>query len=287
MLASWQTVGGCGASAATGAGAGVKWIGRNVSGGLFGVQSQTNYTRFVSDQGHVEHQVSLSTLVTREVTDRWIIGANIPFAFKYLVDPYDINTDITNTGLGDVNLLLTHKFGPTNATVATASLGLPTGTWDASFKMKPLRQHQQLGFGKVQGSLMLDHTFDQLWGIVVVGSTVAYRGGENKLSNYRAPTATGYTYLGHFLGPFMPAAGIAVTGFAGHDRDQTQDESTALFNVAPSFSLEWATDWVALLVGASFPYQYDGIYKDSEGFARNPWGWGPWIVAVGASFAPF
>src|SRR5688572_25136530 len=30
-LASWQTIGGCGAGSATGAGAGVKWVGRGVT----------------------------------------------------------------------------------------------------------------------------------------------------------------------------------------------------------------------------------------------------------------
>ena len=44
-LASWQTVGGCGAGASTGNAAGVKWIGRSVTGGLFGVQCQVTYTR--------------------------------------------------------------------------------------------------------------------------------------------------------------------------------------------------------------------------------------------------
>src|SRR2546430_1184312 len=39
LLASWQSVGGCGAGAASGGGVGVKWIGHSVSGGLFNVQS--------------------------------------------------------------------------------------------------------------------------------------------------------------------------------------------------------------------------------------------------------
>src|SRR6202008_418693 len=44
-LASWQTVGGCGAGASSGTGAGVKWVGRNVSGGLFHVECQANYVK--------------------------------------------------------------------------------------------------------------------------------------------------------------------------------------------------------------------------------------------------
>src|SRR3954453_9938728 len=45
LLASWQTIGGCGAGAGSGTGAGIKWIGRNVSGGLFNVQEQFSYTK--------------------------------------------------------------------------------------------------------------------------------------------------------------------------------------------------------------------------------------------------
>src|SRR5687768_13456436 len=44
-LASWQSVGGCGAGSTSGAGAGVKWIGRNVTGGLFNAQCQTSYAK--------------------------------------------------------------------------------------------------------------------------------------------------------------------------------------------------------------------------------------------------
>src|SRR4051812_27611791 len=54
LLASWETVGGCGASAATGAGVGVKWIGRGASGGLFGVQTMSSYSR-LTDPADAQH----------------------------------------------------------------------------------------------------------------------------------------------------------------------------------------------------------------------------------------
>ena len=43
LLASWQTIAGCGSSGATGT-AGIKWIGRGTTGGLFNVQMQANYS---------------------------------------------------------------------------------------------------------------------------------------------------------------------------------------------------------------------------------------------------
>src|SRR5260221_1994971 len=45
LLASWETIGGCGAGGTGGAGVGVKWIGRNTSGGLFQSITQANYIR--------------------------------------------------------------------------------------------------------------------------------------------------------------------------------------------------------------------------------------------------
>ena len=42
LLASWETIGGCGAGGGTN-GAGVRWIGRNTTGGLFQLISLNNY----------------------------------------------------------------------------------------------------------------------------------------------------------------------------------------------------------------------------------------------------
>jgi hypothetical protein len=287
-LASWQTVGGCGAGAASGTGAGVKWIGRGVSGGLFNVQCQANYAPLFTTPKRPEHQLFLNTLVTASVTEKVVLGANVPFVYKYLVDP-DVNrVDISNGGLGDASVQGTYKLGPINATSVTAVLGLPSGVYDAKkYGTTYLRQHQQTGFGRVTGSLMVDHTMDEIWGVVVLGGVAAYRGGENRLGNYRAPSATGYAYAGRFVGPFVPAVGLALTGFAGHDRDRTEEERTALVSVAPSLSIEWATEYFALLLGGTIPYQYDGFDKDSEGRPRTPHGFGPWMVALGISVAPF
>jgi hypothetical protein len=62
---------------------------------------------------------------------------------------------------------------------------------------------------------------------------------------------------------------------------------TGLYSAAANFSLEWSTDWVAVLAGASVPYQYDGVFETTEGAPRSPWGWAPWVVGMGVSFSPF
>src|SRR5205814_7249038 len=146
-----------------------------------------------------------------------------------------------------------------------------------------LRQDRQLGLGKVTGSLVLDHIIDNLWGPTVVGGVASWRGGTNDLGNHRAPSGTAYVYSGYLLGPLVPALGVQLTGFAGHDRDRDSGEQrSALVSVAPSASIEWATGGVAILLGASLPYQYSG-YTNSDSHATSPWGLGPWGVGLGAA----
>jgi hypothetical protein len=285
-LSSWQTVGGCGASSAT-SGGGLKWIGRNVSGGLFGVQCQATYSPLLKEPARAEHMFTVSTLVSKELFDRLAIGVNVPFVYQYLRDPFETSVDLSNGGLGDVSAQLTARLGAIAATSVTASVIFPTGKHDTFYKTRPLRQHNQLGFGRYGGGLMIDHNMDQSWGLVVVGASGTYRGGENSMSNYRAPTGSAYSYAGYYLGRFVPALGLSATGFTGHDRDRDEEENSALYLVSASASIEWSTDWMALIVGGSLPYQYDGRYKGENSVPKSPWGFGQWTVGIGLALSPF
>jgi hypothetical protein len=287
LLASWRSVAGCGASSATGGGSGVKWIGRSVTGGLFGVQCQASYSPLLSDRQEMEHHFVVNTLIQRQITDRWILGVNLPFVYKYLRDPYQLDIDLSNGGLGDASAQITRRMGAIGATAVTATVGLPTGKWDTTYRNSPLRQHQQLGFGRFTGSLTVDHTLDETWGLIMLGGVGSWRGGQNDWESYRAPSATAYSYAGVYLGPFVPTIGLATTVFKGHDRDRSLEENSALFLVAANVGLEWSTDWIAILAGASLPYQFDAVYKNSEGFARNPWSWGQWVLGLGVTISPF
>jgi hypothetical protein len=292
LLASWQTVGGCGASSATGAGVGVKWIGRGTSGGLFNVQTMSSYNRLLDPVDHtkLEHQLFVTTLLTRDLGDAWNVGVSIPYVYKFLLNPYgEIGgriMDLSNGGLGDMSLQATRKFGTIRDTLVTLSVGLPTGKFDTTYKMKPLRQHQQLGFGKLSGGLTVDHVMDKIWGLVVVGASAGYRGGENRMSNYRAPSGSAYAFTGYFLGPLVPSVGVSVTGFLGHDRDQSEEENSGLFILSPTAALEWSTDWIAVLAGFSLPYQYDGV-RLRDGMPKSPWSFGAWTMSLGITVSPF
>lgn len=296
LLASWQTVGGCGSSGATGT-AGIKWIGRGTTGGLFDVQMQANYSTLDGTQPNQDHNFFFNTLITRDIGQKWNAGINLPYVYKYFDDPFMTYNpqnvpptpalNVSNAGLGDISLQGTRRFGSINNNALTLSIGLPTGTYTAAYPgYRPLGQQRQLGFGKVTGAAIYDHTFDQIWGVIVLGGVAAYRGGENHpLENYRAPSATAYGYSGYFWGPLVPAFGLQLTGFQRHDRDQTQNENSALFVASANFSLEWSTDWIAVMAGVQFPYQYVG--PNSGGTPVPQWGWGSRLVALGVSLSPF
>jgi hypothetical protein len=293
LLASWQTIGGCGAGAGASSSAGLKWVGRNVTGGLFNVQEQVSYTNLGTAE-YPEYNFFINTFINTDLTEKWNVGVIIPMVYKYLGDPLHLGSpytpavDYSNGGLGDVSLLVTRKLGSINATQLTANVGLPTGTWDATYSPGLyLNQNAQLGFGEPNAALILDQTLDQVWGLVVLGGAAAWRGGQNKIDSYRAPTAAAYGYAAYFLGPFVPAFGLTLGGFSGHDRDQNAVQNTPLVSLAANASIEFSTDWIALLLAASIPYKYDGIYKDDSGLPRSPWGFMPWTVAFGVSVAPF
>lgn len=285
LLASWETVGGCGAGSSGGAGT-VKWIGRGTTGGLFDDITQANYIHLDNAYNFI-----LSTEVTKDIAEVWSAGVSVPFVYKRYNDYMGLNpaVDISNGGLGDINLLGTRRFGPINATSLTLAVGLPTGTHDAEYKADLLTQEKQLGIGRVTGSLTLDHTLDETWGVIVLGGLASWRGGENELGNYRAPLASLYGYGGYFFGPFVPALGLTLTGFLKADRDRGIEQDVPLLLLAPSASLEWSSDWVAILVGVSLPIGLYGNTGENLGGLKPPsvTGLQPWTAALGVSVSPF
>jgi hypothetical protein len=274
LLASWQTVGGCGAGSATGIG-GIKWIGRNVSGGLVHVQSQGNYTRLTGGYSFV-----LQNQVSADLGPQWNLGVVVPFLYKTIENYSSTGYMLSNGGVGDINFLASRRFGAINDTTLTLSLGVPTGTSQANCQVSAnkvyfncLPQDRQLGTGTLSGAVLLEHTVDNIWGPVVYGATLGYPGPENSIHNYRAPSASAYGYAGYLLGPLAPAVGLSVTQFLGHDRDNGFATERGMTMLAGNASLEWANAWVAVLVGVSVPVSGQGLE--------------PWTAGLGLAFAPF
>jgi hypothetical protein len=200
---------------------------------------------------------------------------NVPWLYKYWREPYGPGLDISNEGWGDVAVLLTRRLGPINATTVTASIGIPTGGHAAAdARGSVLRQDKQMGHGKLTAGLIVDHTFDNLWGPVVIGGTVDYRGGENERGAYRSPAGSLYSYAGYLLGPFTPAFGLTFNHFRSEDRDNGFPQPRPGSTVAVNASLEFATEYIAFLLGGSQPFDLKG--------ARQPW-----LVGLGASISPF
>jgi hypothetical protein len=291
MLASWETVGGCGAGGGASVGTGVKWIGHGTTGGLFEVEQMGNYTHLTDGvsfrSGNVGYQYISATRISRELTDKWTLGVSIPIIYKYYYDPRQIGFDMSNGGLGDMSALVTRKLGPINNTRLTAIIGFPTGKYRSTFFNSELVPDQQLGFGRITGTVVLDQVYDHTWGLVVLGGAAGYRGGKNDAHNYRAPGGSVYGYTGWFVGPLVPVLGMTFTGYAQQDTrgDFGETINAPVATLAGNASLEWSNDYVAILAGAQFPYAVRG-----RNWGEGPgtfFGWQPWTLALGLTVSPF
>jgi hypothetical protein len=285
LLASWETIGGCGAGTSNGAGGGLKWIGHSVSGGLFQLQTLATYTH-LSDG----YNVSFNTQVSWDMGEKWNAGFSVPLLYKYYRDMFGLNppVDVSNAGVGDVAGFLTRRFGEINATSLTLLVAAPTGVHDARFRTILLTQEKQLGLGRVNGSLTLDHTIDKTWGLIVLGGSFGYRGGQNELGNYRAPAAAVYGYSGYFSGPWVPSLGLSVSHFFGVDRDAGRPQEVQLWAVTGTLAVEWSNDSLAILGGVSLPVGWakrgvvDGAANADKDVALQPW-----TAGIGITISPF
>jgi hypothetical protein len=306
LLASWETIGGCGAGGGTN-GSGIKWVGRNTSGGLFQALSLNNYISIPQPNQQSPGQAGFNFItnnqLTHDFTDKWNAGLSIPYAYKWYRNPFG-DGPMWNGGLADTSAMATRKLGTDNSTLLTGIVVLPTGTYKAVYvpagTTTPLvlSPTQQLGYGKVTGSLLIDHIFDQDWGLIIVGGAANYRGGKQSADYYhapdgtvfsehwyRAPGATAYAYAGYFLGPLVPTLGINVVGTTGPDTrgDFGDTVGTPVLSAAGQASLEWSNPYFAVLLGAYLPLS---IYQDSwqdYGHLKLQ----AWTVALGLSASPF
>jgi hypothetical protein len=265
-LASWGSIGGCGAgggSASTPGGA-IKWVGRNVTGGLIDVQCMSSETL-----SHSNWFSAVSARLGMSPFQRWGVAAYVPILYKVGdVSVLGQTKTARIAGFGDVSLEVSRKLGATLAHMLSLIGSTPTGSHDAVRQGIVLPQRLQLGSGVLGLTAQYQYTRDRDWGLMLVGGTVSYNGWQNGIGDYRAPTATASTHVGYIWGRLVPSAGMTLFGKPAHDRERGASLATSsdpLFMLIPSLGLEWSSDWVALMLAGTVGLSQNGLESTTVG----------------------
>jgi hypothetical protein len=265
-LASWTTIAGCGAGggSASGPGGGIKWIGRNVTGGTVDAQLLSTQTYAQGNQF-----TSVSTRLAFGFAQRFALALNVPIVLKSgEVAVLGLTRDAQIAGFGDVSVEGSYRFGAIGAHQLLLTLTAPTGSADAVRQGVVLPQHLQLGAGVPGVTMQYEQTRDQVWGLVLFGGTASYNGWENDIGDFRAPSATAYAYAGYLLDRWVPSAGLTVFGKPVHDRERGADrpgDRDPLVMLVPSIGMEWSNAWIAVLPAATLGLSYNGFESVSIG----------------------
>ncbi len=264
-LASWGSIGGCGAGGgATAPGGVLRWIGRNVTGGLVDVQVITTQS---ASKGN-----DFTTIAPRLATNldpSWRLALNVPVLYKAgPVSVLGAEKTARLAGFGDVGVELARRLGAIGSHQVTLIAIAPTGAADAVRQGIVLPQHLQLGAGVPGATLQYEHTQDRDWGLVLLGGSATYNGWQNEIGDFRAPSATAHAFVGYLAGPLVPSAGLTLFGKARHDRERGADrpaDRDPRIMLLPSVGLEWSSEWVAVLAGAILGLSPGGVQSVSGG----------------------
>jgi hypothetical protein len=269
-LASWASIGGCGAagSSASSAGGGIQWVGRHVTGGLVDVQTLSTQTF-----AHGNLFTAVATRLGTSVGPRFGFALNVPVLYKVgEVTVLGVTRSARISGFGDLGLELSYKLGAIGSHQLMVVASAPTGAHDAVRQGIVLPQHLQLGSGVPGLTAQYQHTRDQDWGLVLLGATASYAGWRNDVGDYRSPSATAYGYAGYMIGRWVPSAGLTLFAKPLHDRERGADRAGSLDPLAmvvPSLGLEWSTDWIAVLPAATLGLSYNGVESISVGIGLS------------------
>ena len=266
FLASWATVGGCGAggSSASAPGGGIQWVGRHVTGGLVDAQALTTQTF-----AHGNQFTAVATRLGTGLTQRLGLALNVPVLYKVGdVTVLGATKTARLSGFGDLSLELSYKLGAVGSHQVMLIGSAPTGSHDAVRQGIVLPQHLQLGSGVPGVTAQYQHTHDKDWGLILLGATANYAGWKNSIGDSRSPSATAYGYAGYMLGRWVPSAGLTLFGKPLHDRERGADRPDRLdpkLMLVPSLAVEWSSDWIAVLPAATVGFSYNGLESVSVG----------------------
>jgi hypothetical protein len=259
-LASWGTIGGCGAAggSASSPGGGIKWVGRNVTGGLVDAQALTTQTYAQGNRFG-----AVTTRLGTNPTSRLGLALNVPVLYKTgQVTVLGTTKDTGLAGFGDLSVEASYKLGGIGAHQVMVVGNAPTGAWDAVREGVVLPQHLQLGSGVPGVSAQYQYTRDRDWGLVLVGAAASWAGWENDLGDWRSPSATAFAHVGYMLGPWVPSAGLTLFAKPKHDRERGAERPASRdprLMVVPSLGIEWSSAWLAVLPAATFGLSPNGV----------------------------
>jgi hypothetical protein len=265
-LASWGSIGGCGAGggAASGPGGGITWVGRNVTGGLLDAQCLTSETLAKGN--------AYTTVLTRlgaSPAQPWGLALYVPVLYK-VGDVTVLGQTKTAriAGFGDVSVEASRKLGLSGAHRLAMIASMPIGAHDAVRQGMVLPQHLQLGSGVLGATGQYQYTRDRDWGVMLLGGTINYGGWQNSIGDRRAPSAAASANLGYILGPLVPSVGLTMFGKPVHDRERGADKAESrdpLFTMIPSLGLEWSSDYLALYLAGTLGLSYHGVESTTVG----------------------
>lgn len=266
LLSTWGNLGGCGVGGGGASGAAVKWVGRGVTGGLVDLQFMTTEVFYLDGA----KQLTVVGRAGTKLGDKWLLGVNAPFRYNiekidrgFQTDPQPRFKTGHLAGLGDMGLDVGRKLGIANTSLVALGVSFPTGSFDSARAGGEVPFRSELGTGVMGASLSFEHTIDRTWGLWILGASGNYGGWENSVGDQRASSLTGFAHVGFLLGPFVPSLGLSVTGkftkdkAQEHSGEEIPDQSMLLFPV--NLSIEWSSDYLALLASSSLQLSTDGL----------------------------
>lgn len=162
-LTPWQNIGGCGAGGSGGgAGDGIKWIGKGVTGGYVDLEMLPRFSF-----GQNFQTFSFSPRFSFKPTYTTTMGVSIPISSKSGEVQFQTNRDAndrTTGGLGDIGVDISKAIGSQGEYSFSLALTLPTGQYDikrgADATAEFLPSSLQKGSGLFGATLTFSRTID-------------------------------------------------------------------------------------------------------------------------------
>ncbi|HHN47292.1 MAG TPA: hypothetical protein ENN09_07605 [Planctomycetes bacterium] len=257
--AAWASVGGCGVGGSGGGGS-VRWIGRRVPGGRVETELLATYSA-----GDDLKTAKTNVKVTAEVPGRFNVGLQIPYLYSERRDAdYEAmigeERPLRVHELGDLNLLVSRKFGMAGNIVANLTIGIPTAPHDVSQDAWHVPYDAQPGRGKLTLSLGAEHIVEKYYGPLIVGGSYNYLGGENDVGDFKADSISAFCFFSYRAERLVHSLGGTLTYAFEEDRNLgavIADQPLLLFTI--QYGLELSFPKFPMYIAATGTFSGDGM----------------------------